>query len=93
MKLEDYFIWEERGGKFESTNYDYHDRKPRQDIKPQYLENGSIYAFKPNILRKEKNRLGGKISIYEMEEWKSHQIDAPEDLRICEHYIKDKKLK
>jgi len=92
LKLEDYFIWEERDGKFDSVNYDYRNRKPRQDIMPQYLENGSIYAFKPNVLRKERNRLGGKITIYEMEEWKSHQIDEPEDLQICEHYLKEKKL-
>lgn len=26
MKLEDYFIWEEKDGKFESVNYDYHKR-------------------------------------------------------------------
>jgi len=92
MKLEDYFIWEERGGTFASVNYDFHSRKRRQDITPQYLENGSIYAFTPSLLRKEKNRLGGKITIHEMEEWKSHQIDAPEDLQICEYYIQKMRL-
>jgi CMP-N,N'-diacetyllegionaminic acid synthase len=92
LKLEDYFIWEERDGRFESVNYDYRSRKRRQDIKPQYLENGSIYVFKPDILRKDRNRLGGKITVYEMAEWKSHQIDDPQDIQMCEYYIKQMKL-
>jgi len=92
-KLEDYFIWEKRGDNYFSVNYDYRKRKRRQDIEPQYLENGSIYIFKPELIRKEHNRLGGKIVIYEMEFWKSYQVDNWDDLDICEYYIKKTILK
>ena len=92
-KLEDHFIWERRKDNFVGVNHDYRNRKRRQNIKPQYLENGSIYIFKPELIRREHNRLGGKIAIYEMDQWKSYQVDRPDDLDICEYYIRKKILK
>lgn len=93
VRLEDYFIWGKKDESYVSVNYDFQNRKIRQHIVPQYLENGSIYIFKPELLRKEKNRLGGKIAIYEMAFWKSYQVDELDDLEICEYYIKNKLLK
>lgn len=89
-KIKDHFVWEEIDGNYSSVNYDFQNRKMRQDIKPQYLENGSIYVFKPELIKKEHNRLGGQIAIYEMPPWKSFQIDRRDDLNICEYYIKEK---
>jgi len=45
------------------------------------------------LIKKERNRLGGKISVYEMAPWTSFQVDKPEDLRICEYCIKENLLK
>ena len=55
------FLWEEVNGVAKSINYDYRHRPRRQDMNPQYVENGSIYVFKPWLLKENKNRLGGKI--------------------------------
>ena len=44
--------------------------------------------FKPSILKKNNNRLGGIIKIYEMEKHKMFQIDNIEDLKICEVIMK-----
>ena len=52
-------------------------------LKKKYHENGSFYIFKKNILLKYKNRLGGKIGIYTMPEYKSLQIDKSEDIKFC----------
>ena len=60
--------------KFISENYDFKNRSVRQLLN-KYHENGSFYIFKPEILRQFKNRLGGKIGYYIMEEYKSSQID------------------
>ena len=88
-ELKDYCLWKMNAdGKMISTNFDYTNRKRRQDKKIQYLENGSIYVFKPEILIKNKNRLGGNIGISVMEFWKSYEIDTVEDIEICEHYLK-----
>ena len=52
--------------------------------KQKYHENGSLNIFKPKILKKYKNRLGGKIGYYIMEDYKSSQIDNVEDIKFCE---------
>ena len=57
----------------------------------QYRENGSIYVFKPEILRVNNNRLGGKIEIYEMDMWSSFQVDEPKDLLLVEWIINNRK--
>jgi len=91
-KIEDYFMWEEAADGPRSVNYDFRSRKPRQDIAPRFLENGSIYVFTPGILREGHNRLGGKIAMYEMPFWKSWQIDDPDDIGLCEYYIRTRLL-
>lgn len=85
--VEDHFMWEVGPDGPRSVNYDYRNRKRRQEITPRYLENGSIYVFRPELIRKENNRLGGKIVIYEMPSWTSHQIDRPGDLGICDYFL------
>jgi N-acylneuraminate cytidylyltransferase len=92
MRIEDYFIWQNKEGSYCSVNYDYRTRRLRQSIEPRYLENGSIYVFSPELIRNERNRLGGKIAIYEMPFWKSFQVDDRDDLEICEYYIRKKLL-
>jgi N-acylneuraminate cytidylyltransferase len=53
-------------------------------MKPLYYENGSIYVFKPDILEKYGNRLGGKISVYYMEPWQMVDINDNADLEWAE---------
>jgi N-acylneuraminate cytidylyltransferase len=72
----------------ESLSYDFHRRQREQDMPRQFRENGSIYVFKPEILRRTSNRLGGKISIYEMDYWSSFQIDTPEHAELCEWILR-----
>lgn len=89
VKVEDFFIWgKDKEDNINSLNYNYKNRKRRQDIDIKYLENGSFYLFKPEILRTFNNRLGGKISIFEMDKHKMFQIDNKEDLKLCEAVMK-----
>ena len=83
-ELRDFFIWRKQDSKFISDNYDFKNRSRRQLINTKYHENGSFYIFKPEVLKQYKNRLGGKIGYYLMEEYKSFQIDEIEDLKLCE---------
>jgi len=85
---EDTFIWDLIDDKPVSINYDYKDRKRRQDLKKQFIENGSIYIFKPEILLEHNNRLGGKIGIYVMKSWQGIEIDTYDDLELCEFYMR-----
>ena len=91
-ELKDFFIWTIKKDQLKSYNYDYRNRKRRQDISDQVVENGSFYLFKPEVLYEHSNRLGGNIGFYLMEDWKIHEIDNEEDLMLCEFIFKQKGL-
>ena len=46
---------------------------------PDYVENGGIYIFKPEIILKNNNRFGGNIGTYITNFWQSFEIDSRED--------------
>ncbi|MDJ0728559.1 MAG: acylneuraminate cytidylyltransferase family protein [Crocosphaera sp.] len=78
------FLWEEINGVAQSINYDYRHRPRRQDMNPQYVENGSIYVFKPWVLQETQNRLGGKIALYIMSEMAALEIDSEDDFYMID---------
>jgi len=82
-EVEDYFNWRIGRDGPEPINYDYHNRRMRQQIEKRYLENGSFYVLVPSLLREQSNRLGGKIGFHLMERHKMFQIDRPEDIKLC----------
>lgn len=82
-EVEDYFNWRIGASGPEPINYDYHNRRMRQQIEKRYLENGSFYVLIPSLLREQNNRLGGKIGFHLMERHKMFQIDRPEDVKLC----------
>ena len=86
---EDLYFWEMRQESLQSLNYDWRNRKRRQDHPKQYIENGSFYLFRPDILREHNNRFGGRIGVVEMEFWKMFEIDTLEDLRMCAALMKE----
>jgi N-acylneuraminate cytidylyltransferase len=86
--LDDLCAWHEEDGVLKGKTFDPFNRGRRQDRKPLYLENGSIYVFKPALLRNAGNRLGGKIARYTMPYWKSFQIDTLENVELCEYYFR-----
>ena len=78
------FIWNENGN---PLNYDYINRPRRQDFDGILMENGAFYINSIKNIKKYKNRLGGKISIYEMEEFTSVEIDEEDDWHIAEKFM------
>ena len=85
------FIWRRMESDLQPVDYDYMNRPMRQERNVSYQEeNGSIYIFKPNILRQYNSRLGGKITDYSMDMLSSYQIDLPEDInhikKILQNY-------
>ena len=82
-EVEDYFNWRIGAHGPEPINYDFRNRRMRQQIETRYLENGSFYVLIPSLLREQSNRLGGKIGFHVMERHKMFQIDRPEDVTLC----------
>lgn len=88
-KLDDYCLWKESGGKLDSYSYDYRNRGRRQERDPLFLENGSIYIFKKELFLEQRNRLGGRIGMYEMPFECSYEIDSVKDVSLCEYFLRE----
>lgn len=77
------FLWRVGPEGASPVNYDPGRRPRRQEMGPQYMENGSIYVFRPAVLREQRARLGGRIALHVMDPWTGFEVDAPEDLALC----------
>lgn len=75
------FLWSSDGN---AINHDPANRLRRQDFKGQFLENGAFYFTKSWVYRQEKNRIGGKVGMYEMNQGAEYEIDEPEDWDVIE---------
>jgi len=80
------FIWEKIKNIYKPSYNIY--KRPRSQDFERYQENGSIYITKPKIFTKNKNRLGGKIIISEMDRYASLDIDSIKDFKIAELILK-----
>jgi len=78
------FFWNEDGT---SKNYDFKNRPRRQDFTGQLMENGAFYISTVGNIKKSKNRLSGKIGIYEMPEHTATEIDEPDDWAVLENLM------
>ncbi len=79
------FVWRSTADTLSALTYDPTHRQRRQDfVETIWEENGSIYIFKPTVLKAHNNRLGGKMAIYPMESLDSFQVDEPDDLELIE---------
>ena len=81
------FVWRNDKGNVSSFSYDHKNRPRRQDAPEDLVENGSIYVFKPWVIRTLNNRLGGKIALHRMDPLDSFQIDEPSDIELIDHLM------
>jgi len=88
------FFWNSDGT---PINYDYKNRPRRQGFAGILMENGAFYINNIANIKKDKNRLSGKIAIHEMEEFSAVELDEEDDWIIAERlmykYILSKKPK
>lgn len=79
------FFWNKNG---KPINYDFKSRPRRQDFEGDLMENGAFYISTVEAIIKSKNRLSGRIGIYEMPEYTAFEIDEADDWLIMEHLFK-----
>jgi len=75
------FFWHSNGS---PVNYDYKNRPRRQDFEGLFMENGAFYINSVGRILKDKNRLSGGISIYEMPDYSAIEIDEESDWLMAE---------
>ena len=81
-----YFFWKNKVNS-KSINYNYKKRVRSQNFNENFIENGSFYIFYKKNFLKYKNRLHGKIGIYEMPIESIHELDDMNDLRIIKKLL------
>lgn len=82
------FIWKKTLFDLTPVNYDPSTRKMNQDLSElSYEENGSIYVFSPETLRKHNSRIGVNCVLYGMPRWRSYQLDRDEDTEILSFFL------
>ena len=82
------FFWSEDG---KSINYNYKNRPRRQNFDGLMMENGACYINSVGNIVRDKNRLSGKISVYEMPEYTAIEIDEPDDFILIEKLMEKHK--
>ena len=78
------FSW--KNGK--ALNYDIDNRPRRQDFQGTLIENGAFYISSASAIKETKNRISGKIGIYQMPEYTYTEIDEPADWIVAESLMK-----
>ncbi len=69
-------------------NYDYRSRPRRQDFKGMLMENGAFYINYVGNIKKNENRLSGRIGIHEMPEYTAVEIDEEDDWHLAERLMR-----
>ena len=89
-ELQDFLIWKkDKDDKLIGVNYNYKIQEPRQFRDMEYVENGAIYMFKPEIMLNNSNRFGGDIGMIPNKFWQSFEIDEKDDWEFVELIFKN----
>ena len=78
------FYWEKNAEGWGEANYDFYNRPNRQVYKAQFKENPAIYVTTTDQLLKGRNRLGGKVSLFEIDHFGAFDIDEIWDFDVAE---------
>jgi len=81
------FFWNESN---EPINYDYNNRPRRQEFDGLYMENGALYISSIGQIKIEKNRLSGKVSIFEMDHSTAIELDEITDWQAAERLMHER---
>ena len=72
----------------EPVNYDYRNRPRRQEFEGLIAENGACYINSVKNILRDKCRLSGKITYYELPSYTAYEIDEEADWVIVEELMK-----
>ncbi len=70
------------------VNYDYRNRPRRQDFEGLIAENGACYINSVKNIKRDKCRLSGKITAYELPSYTLYELDESVDWIVVEEMMK-----
>ena len=79
-----HFLWKPTAEGGVGINHDKRFRLRRQDMEPQFLENGAVYVFRTAGFRESKHRFFGKTVLHALDADKVLEIDDPVEMEIAE---------
>ncbi len=80
-----HFVWKrDEDGEARGVNHEGAKRKRRQDLAPQYLENGAAYVMRTSLFLRTGERFCGKTAIYVADGSRALEIDEPVDFARAE---------
>ncbi len=88
VKEERHLSWKYENGKYVP---DYKERKNRQYLAPKFVETGGFVISKPKFIS-ENSKLGDRVSIWNLPQHESVDIDDFDDWNLCENYLNRKKV-
>lgn len=83
-----HFLWRNRANGAEGINHDKAMRQRRQDREIEWLETGSVYAFKSAEFRTEKKRFFGRVGLYPIAPERVLEIDSLADFELAAARLK-----
>lgn len=81
-----HFYWNEQG---QPINYDSQKRPRRQEFKGNLQENGAIYINRVKNILQDQNRLSGEVSVYEMPDYTTVELDKAYQWEIAEAIMRN----
>jgi CMP-N-acetylneuraminic acid synthetase len=85
------FLWtEDHKGEAVAINHDKRFRLMRQDLDPQYIENGAVYVMKVDGFLHTRHRFFGKTVMHIIPSERAIDIDDLEDFKIAEMILQER---
>lgn len=84
------FLWRRSEGAVAAPSYDVTARPRRQDLAPAdffYRETGSLYLTRTEVYERDRNRIGGRVGLFVMDDLEGTDIDTELDLAIAAHLL------
>ena len=77
------FLWRDTAAGGLGINHDPSVRLRRQDMEPEYLETGAVYAIDIAAFLEAEHRFVGRVGLYVTDPARADEIDDPIDLERC----------
>jgi N-acylneuraminate cytidylyltransferase len=83
------FLWERAdNGNAVGINHQKEKRALRQQLRPQFIEAGSVYVMRTAGFMKARHRFFGKVAMHVIPRDRCLEIDDPADLMVAEALLK-----